>query len=147
MPDNDFDLQLADALTERLVAFTDLPAKRQYQLILDRAKLKKGELVVTTFPYGGAIGVVDQEGNEETIDVGVAVQMAVDLANVEQIDGCVKAVRRIKDLFGVNGALRDVELAGCTWIGITNEPLWDPDRLQNGKEFLAIVIVSYRTDQ
>ena len=140
------ELELADELTRRIASLLDLPAKRQYLWILERDKLGS-DLHVTVFPNSDALELADQESNEELIEINIVIQKAVDPANVEQVDGVLHTVRRLKDLWGTDGVLRDEPLAGCTWVSLANAPVWNPDRLLNQKEFFSVVTVGYRTDQ
>ncbi len=140
------ELALADELTRKLASLLDLPARRQYLWILERDKLGS-DVHVTVFPNSDVLEVADQESNEELIEINIVVQKAIDPANVEQVDGVVNTVRRLKDLWGEDGPLRDQPLVGCTWVSLANAPLWNPDRLLNQKEFFSVVTVGYRTDQ
>jgi prophage DNA circulation protein len=136
-------LNLADELTKKLVSLTSLPAKRKYRLLVDREKLK--ELICTVFPDAEASAVLNRGDNENAYQINVVIQAPVEnLDDVEQIDGLVAEVAKVKALFDEDGALRDEELAGCQWTAIENAPLWDPDRLLSTLEFLSIVKLSYR---
>lgn len=139
-------LDLADALTSELVQRLGWEAERRYDVIQDRKALGD-KLWVFVFPNSDSLELLD-EGNDEQIEINVAVQKAVLPSNVAEMDACVGELRRIKALYGVEGPLRDRELAGCVWRGtIENAPLWNPDWLLNKQIFLSIVTIGYRTDQ
>lgn len=139
-------LELADALTVKAVQLLGWDAQRRYDVIQDRKALGD-KLRVFVFPNADELELLD-EGNDERIEINVALQKAVKPENVEQIDACVKELRRFKALYGVDGALRDEELAGCMWRGVLdNSPLWNPEWLLTKEIFLSIITVGYRTDQ
>lgn len=136
-------LDIADELTQQLVALLDLPAKRIYRLLTERAKLKDTRLCV--FPFSGTLEPIDREGNEEIHEIAIAMQAPLEsLDDVEAINGLVNQMGSIKALYREGGELRDAELAGCPWATLQHAPLWDPKRMLEDKEFLSIIRVGYR---
>lgn len=102
------------------------------------------QLHVTVFPGSRTTERLNREENQHTYEILIAVQKAVDPDDVEAVDGLLEHVQNIFDLFDSGGGLRGEFLADCEPVGgPTNEPMWNPDKLQSG-EFLSIVVLTYQ---
>lgn len=143
---------LADALASELTELGFAASRSYYPIIrLDDVKNVK----IFAIPGGDVATLHNRTSNrhEVTVTIMVAKNIA-DPNDISEFDGVARTVEGIKALWenpqakdelGPNaGVLRGKPLAGLTWAGkITNDPLFDQDRLYHHNQMVSLIGLSY----
>lgn len=135
-------IRLADAVTSHLNggAFSrPLQAVRRYQPVFELPDLQ--ELQVSVVPKSIAVLAGDRSTQvfEAVVDVGIQKQVAPEA--LAELDALLALVGEVLD--ALRGQ-RLPEFPEAAWVGITNEPVFAPEHLQQKRVFTSVVSVTYR---
>lgn len=135
-------IQLADAVAAHINnASLSRPvcAERCYQPTFAMADLQT--LHVSVVPKSLSIMLADRATDVFELAVDVGVQQAINPDAPGELDGLMSLMDEI--IY----ALRGQVLAGypiATWVGITNEPVFAPEHLEQKRVFTSVLTVTYR---
>lgn len=147
--------ELATELASKLTELLDVPAAMRFRTPLDVGDTD--ELVVSTQNGGTVETVLDREQNQIDYLIQVGVQQKFKGLTVAEQTVEAQALfticDSIKDLFRAadgdpvqptKGQLRDVQLAGCVWIGTEHEPRWIEEVWEGLNQFAAVMVLTFR---
>lgn len=95
-------------------------------------------LDVTVWAAAEEISLESRSRNQHDYTVIIGIRKPVDPDSTSDLDGMLDLVEEIKDGIGFSGE------SGATWIRTDHSPLFDPDVLQERREFLTSLEVNYR---
>ena len=133
---------VAQAVTDELNAGSfSLPftAERKYLPIYTLQDMKG--LHVTVVPRGVAVSSLGRARNQYDYQVDVAVQKKLAEEEAGEIDPLMSLVEEIADHFRLK------RLAGypnAAWARTTNEPVYDPEHLNELRQFTSVLTFSFR---
>jgi hypothetical protein len=135
-------IAVAEAVVARLNngAFTaEFTATRAYQPALELADLKT--LHVTAVPKAVTLAVASRADGYFECAVDVAVQKKLATGEATELDGLMDVVARIID--HLRGQRLET-LPAAVWLGLTNEPVFAPEHLEQWRQFTSLITVTYR---
>lgn len=135
-------VEIADAVVSALnAAALSQPfiASRVYLPKFERSALES--LTVTVVPKGRGETIAARSNiADDSYEIDVAVQQAVDPTDIATIDGLMLLVQEIHDLF----RLTQPNLADSTYVGVSNDPIYDPAALNEDRLFRSVLTISYK---
>lgn len=145
-------INIAEALRAALQAQLTVPVERRYTAYYDPEAIKDGKLIVV----GGASDLDGKRGTdflEIGVDVGYQRSLPVPTEtypdprnNVPFLDACCAMVQSVKDLFGEDGPLREMDFAGGTYLRWRNDPLYRPDTMLDYSIFTSVIRFEFRIE-
>ncbi len=63
--------------------------------------------------------------------------------NLPWLDSQMEEVESVKALFREDGALSELVVANCCFVGMINSPLYNPDALGDGQVFISVVRLEF----
>lgn len=95
-------------------------------------------LDVTVWAADEEISLESRSRNQHDYTIMIGIRKPVDPDSTSDLDGMLDLVEEMKDGLDFTGH------SGATWIRTDHSPLFDPDVLQERREFLASLEVNFR---
>lgn len=98
------------------------------------------ELRVTVVPATHAQELSTRNKTDDTFEVDIGIQKQIDITDPTEVTTLLDLVDEINE----STAIKYAKMAGCSWIGSTNEPIYDPTHLLEQQLFTSVLRLSYR---
>lgn len=130
---------IADGLVSSLNGLTLTQAFTATRVALPRFALEDlSGLDVTVWAAAEEISLESRSSNQHDYTIIVGIRKPIDPDSVTDLDSMLDLVEEMKD------GLDFTSQSGASWVRTDHSPLFDPDVLQERREFLTSLEVNYR---